>query len=127
MALLVAFREGGAFMFVVVGVAVLAVLVASAALGAALFGKTRQPGLALGLVAMLLCAAVPASGLVGYLLAMRQVERAITMADAASRAALLAQGTAEAMNLIAFGFGCALVPFFIALAGTARAAFRPKA
>lgn len=113
-------------MYVVAAAGVLATGTAVVALAMALGGRTRQPALAIGVVAMVLGLLVPATGFVGYLLAIQDVYAAIAYADPASRATLLARGISEAMNLTVFGLVCGALPCALALAASVRAALRPK-
>lgn len=119
-------REGGAFAFVVIGLGLLATLLSTVALVTSMVVKTRQPGLTLAIAAMVTGLLVPVSGGVGYALAMRNVFAAVDAVDPASRATILAQGIAEAMNLIVFGAVCGGVPCLFALVAAIRAATRPK-
>ena len=124
MNILEAFREGGFFMYVVVGVALLASLVSITALGLALTRPTRQPGVTIGIVALVVSAGVPITGVVGYAIAMQQVFQAVSHVDPSLRAAILAQGISEAMNLIVFGGLCGALPFVLACTAIVRAALR---
>jgi hypothetical protein len=121
-----AFREGGVFMYVVLAVGILAGFAAVMALIAALTQRTRQPALVIGIVAMVLGLLIPVTGGVGYALAMRNAFAAVASVDPSMRAAMLAQGISEAMNLIVFSALCAALPMLLSFVAVVRAALRPK-
>lgn len=125
-ALVEAIQEAGWFVYVVFAVAALATVAAFTALVLALTGKTRQPALAVGVASLALGIFVPATGAVGYALAMRNVFGAVASVDPSMRAQLLAEGISEAMNLVVFGAVCGAVPCLLALVAVVRAALRPK-
>jgi hypothetical protein len=119
---LMAFREGGWAMWVVLGldgcVGILVPIALIVAIVARVTGKMRSLSLGLGIVATLMCLMPMCAGVGGYLLGMDQVEAAVAGVDPAMQQELRTAGEAEASNNLSFGFGsgCScLLPAVLAL------------
>ncbi len=94
-------REGGFAMYVML---LIALVTHPLAIGAVVttFGSRRGLTLALGVTTLVLAGLLVGSGVLGYVLGMRNVDEAVRFADPEFAAALRAQGAEEADNNLYF-------------------------
>ncbi len=115
------FREGGFAMYLVACVGGLGHVMAIAALGS-MMAKRRAMPLGMGAATLLFSLSTLCVGVLGYFMAMRNVEGAIAAAPPEYADQFLTQGREEADNNLYFG-GCAfLFPLLAGAAAIARGA-----
>ena len=115
-------REAGFFGYVGICLGLLGLPLALACLGS-LFAKRRGLPLGLGAVTVLFAIVTFALGVVGYFVAVHQVETALLgVADPALQAQLHAAGVAEAISSPVIGALGSIFPFFAGLVACVRGA-----